>query len=70
MTVWIYIDTRYRVGHPDHILSEAAREKVFRVVSLFGLCRDTPHTWQDRFCGPAALAVLPSAIPYHHRQGK
>ena len=19
MTVWIYVDTRYRVGHPDHI---------------------------------------------------
>jgi len=19
MTVWLYVDTRYRVGHPDHI---------------------------------------------------
>jgi hypothetical protein len=19
MTIWIYVDTRYRVGHPDHI---------------------------------------------------
>lgn len=30
---------------------------VFRVVSLFGLCRDTPRTWQDIICGPAVLAV-------------
>ena len=28
-----------------------------RAASLFGLCRYIPRTWQDRFCGPVALAV-------------
>jgi hypothetical protein len=25
MTVWIDVDTRYRVGHPDHIKAFASR---------------------------------------------
>jgi hypothetical protein len=25
-TVWIYVDTRYRVGHPDHIKAFATPE--------------------------------------------
>jgi hypothetical protein len=24
MTIWIYVDTRYRVGHPDHITAFAS----------------------------------------------
>jgi hypothetical protein len=31
-TIWIYVDTRYRVGHPDHIKAFAdpeAAEKWF-----------------------------------------
>jgi hypothetical protein len=24
---------------------------------LFGLCHDIPRIWQDRFCGPVALAA-------------
>ena len=30
MTVWIYIDTRYRVGHPDHIKAFADPEAAER----------------------------------------
>jgi hypothetical protein len=29
----------------------------FQVASLFDLCRDIRRIWEDRFCGPVALAV-------------
>jgi hypothetical protein len=28
MTIWIYVDTRHRVGHPDHIKAFANPEIV------------------------------------------
>jgi hypothetical protein len=29
-TIWIYVDTRYRVGHPDHIKAFADPEAAER----------------------------------------
>jgi hypothetical protein len=62
MTIWIYVDTRYRVGHPDHIKAFAdpeAAERWFRNNEQEGVA------FQYEIIDPWKMLV-PARILDHH----